>query len=118
MTSTPTFDPAAYKTTTRDQWERAAEAWHRWGPTLEAWLGPATALMLDLAAVAEGSRVLDIAAGAGGQTLAAARRGGPARRGAGPGNSPGIPAHAPREAHRGGAGHVPRPGGGGGAADR
>ena len=30
--------------------------------------------MLDLAGVGEGSRVLDVAAGAGGQTLAAARR--------------------------------------------
>src|SRR5947208_2855947 len=49
-TTTPTFDPVAYKTTTRSQWEQAAEAWHRWGPTLEVWLGPATELMLDLAA--------------------------------------------------------------------
>lgn len=33
------FDPVQYKTTTRQQWEDAAEAWHRWGPTLEDWLG-------------------------------------------------------------------------------
>src|SRR3954453_5120994 len=78
MGTSPEFDPVAYKTTTREQWEQAAEAWHRWEPTLEAWLGPATELMLDLAAVTEGSRVLDIAAGGGGQTLAAARRVGPA----------------------------------------
>ena len=71
------FDPAAYKTATRAQWEEAAEAWDAWGPTLERWLGPATELMLDLAAVGPGSRVLDVAAGAGGQTLAAARRAGP-----------------------------------------
>ena len=69
-----TFDPMHYKTTTRRQWEDAAEAWHRWGPTLEAWLGEATGRMLDAAGVANGSRVLDVAAGAGGQTLAAARR--------------------------------------------
>jgi SAM-dependent methyltransferase len=106
MTSTPTFDPAAYKTTTRDQWERAAEAWHRWGPTLEAWLGPATALMLDLAAVAEGSRVLDIAAGAGGQTLAAARRVGPAGRVLATDISPAILAYARSEAERAGLGNV------------
>ncbi|MBW3548401.1 MAG: methyltransferase domain-containing protein, partial [Actinobacteria bacterium] len=68
------FDPIHYKTTTRQQWEDAAEAWHRWGPTLEAWLGEATERMLDAAGVANGSRVLDVAAGAGGQTLAAARR--------------------------------------------
>ena len=71
---TATFDPQQYKQTTRQQWEDAAEAWHRWGPTLERWLGDATECMLDAAAIAEGSRVLDVAAGAGGQSLAAARR--------------------------------------------
>ncbi len=71
------FDRIHYKTTTRQQWEDAAEAWHRWGPTLEAWLGEATGRMLDAAGVANGSQVLDVAAGAGGQTLAAARRVGP-----------------------------------------
>jgi SAM-dependent methyltransferase len=71
------FDPVQYKTTTRQQWEDAAKAWHGWGPTLEAWLGGATERMLDAAGVTTGSRVLDVAAGAGGQTLAAARRAGP-----------------------------------------
>ena len=68
------FDPTRYKSTTREQWQQAAEAWHRWGPTLEHWLGDATETMLDMAAVGPGGRVLDVAAGAGGQTLAAARR--------------------------------------------
>ena len=40
--TTTTFDAAAYKRTTRAQWEDAAEAWHRWGPTIEDWLGAAT----------------------------------------------------------------------------
>lgn len=70
------FDPISYKATTRQQWEDAAEAWDRWGPTLEAWLGDATGRMLDAAGVRPRSRVLDVAAGAGGQTLAAARRAG------------------------------------------
>jgi SAM-dependent methyltransferase len=74
---TGTFDPRLYKTTTRAQWEDAAESWHRWGPVIEEWLGVATERMLDAAAVADGSRVLDVAAGAGGQSLAAARRVGP-----------------------------------------
>lgn len=74
---TTTFDPAAYKSTTRAQWEEAAAAWHAWGPTLEEWLGEATTLMLDAAGIHRGSRVLDVAAGAGGQSLAAARRVGP-----------------------------------------
>jgi len=68
-----TFDPVAYKETTRVQWDDASAAWHRWGPFLERWLGVATERMLDLAAV-DGGRVLDLAAGAGGQTIAAARR--------------------------------------------
>jgi SAM-dependent methyltransferase len=74
---TVTFDPVRYKMTTRAQWEEAATAWHTWGPTLEGWLGEATTLMLDAAGVTAGSTVLDVAAGAGGQTLAAARRAGP-----------------------------------------
>jgi len=69
-----TFDPINYKKTTRDQWQAAAEAWNRWGPAIEQWLGTATDLMLDMADIHEGSKVLDVAAGAGGQTLAAARR--------------------------------------------
>jgi SAM-dependent methyltransferase len=77
MTTAPAFDPVTYKKTTREQWEGAAAAWHRWGPTLRAWLGPATERMLDLAGVAPGCRVLDVAAGAGDQTLQAATRVGP-----------------------------------------
>jgi SAM-dependent methyltransferase len=70
----PIFDPNRYKQTTRQQWERAAEAWHRWGPLLNKWLGPATERMLDLADIGPGARVLDVAAGAGEQSLAVARR--------------------------------------------
>jgi SAM-dependent methyltransferase len=73
--ATAKFEATVYKRTTREQWQDAAEAWHRWGPTLEDWLGEATERLLDLTGVGEGSRVLDVAAGAGGQTLAAARRG-------------------------------------------
>jgi SAM-dependent methyltransferase len=72
-----TFNPQQYKITTRAQWEDAAEAWHRWGPAIEEWLGAATERMLDAANITTGSRVLDVAAGAGGQSLAAARRVGP-----------------------------------------
>lgn len=71
------FDPAKYKETTRQQWQSAAEAWHRWGPTLNKWLGEATTLMLDLAGVREDSQVLDVAAGAGEQSIVAAQRVGP-----------------------------------------
>jgi ubiquinone/menaquinone biosynthesis C-methylase UbiE len=77
MAEATQFDPIKYKETTREQWQTAAEPWYRWGPTVEDWLGQATEVMLDLAQVGSGSRVLDVAAGAGGQTIAAARRVGP-----------------------------------------
>lgn len=70
----PPFDPVKFKQTTRAQWEAAAEAWNRWGPFIGRWLGAATEHMLDMAGVGAGHRVLDVAAGAGEQTLAAARR--------------------------------------------
>jgi SAM-dependent methyltransferase len=75
-----TFDPLKYKNTTRDQWQTAAKAWNDWGPFLRAWLGPATEIMLDLAQIGPGSRVLDVAAGAGDQTLQTAERVGPQGR--------------------------------------
>ena len=65
MTNTQQFNPVTYKATTRDQWDAAAQEWDAWGPTLEAWLGEATELMLDLGQLAKGSRVLDVAAGGG-----------------------------------------------------
>jgi len=71
------FNPEQYKTTTREQWQTAAEAWHRWHPTLKSWLGPATDLMLDMAQVKEGHRILDVAAGAGEQSITAAEKVGP-----------------------------------------
>jgi SAM-dependent methyltransferase len=55
-----------------------AEAWRERWSMHEAALGAATERMLDLAGVAVGGRVLDVAAGTGEQTLAAARRVGPA----------------------------------------
>ena len=69
-----TFDAAQYKLTTRQQWNNAAEAWHRWSPLLSRWLGPATETMLDMCDINNGSRVLDVAAGAGEQTLSIASR--------------------------------------------
>jgi SAM-dependent methyltransferase len=94
VTTARQFNPVAYKETTREQWDSAAEAWDAWGPTLENWLDEATALMLDLARVGEGSKVLDVAAGAGGQSIAAARLVGPRGRVLATDISPGILARA------------------------
>ena len=71
---TPSFDPRKYKDTTREQWQSAAKAWNDWGPLLRAWLGPSTEIMLDMAKIGPGDRVLDVAAGAGDQTLQIADR--------------------------------------------
>ena len=98
----PAFDAATYKVTTRSQWETAAEAWHRWAPTLRSWLGPTTERMLDLAAVKSGCRVLDVAAGAGDQTLQTATRVGPGGTVLATDISPAILAFAAAEATRGG----------------
>lgn len=68
------FDAVKYKSTTRDQWQNAAEAWYRWSPTLHQWLGDATTKMLDMAGITKGHSVLDIAAGAGEQSVTTAKR--------------------------------------------
>jgi len=72
--TTPKFDPVKYKNTTRDQWQAAAEPWHRWSPTLKQWLGKATDKMLDMASISIGHRVLDVAAGAGEQSITTAKK--------------------------------------------
>ena len=69
-----TFDPEAYKQAITKEWDRAATGWHRWIPIINAWLEDATEIMLDQARVSEGSRVIDIAAGDGGQSVSAAHR--------------------------------------------
>ena len=56
----PRFDPQRYKTTTTEQWQAAAAAWYAWGPVIDTWLGEATDVMLDLAGVTDGSKVLDV----------------------------------------------------------
>ncbi len=73
-TTIPQFDPIKYKNTTREQWQTAAEAWYRWSPTLNQWLGEATERMLQMAGVTTGNKVLDIAAGAGEQSITAAKK--------------------------------------------
>ena len=72
--TTPQFDPVKYKSTTHDQWQAAAEAWYRWSTTLHKWLGNATEKMLEMADISSGHHVLDIAAGAGEQSITTAKR--------------------------------------------
>jgi ubiquinone/menaquinone biosynthesis C-methylase UbiE len=58
----------------RTQWEGAAPGWARWEETVATWMAPATETMLTMGGVDVGARVLDLANGAGSQTLRAARR--------------------------------------------
>jgi SAM-dependent methyltransferase len=66
-------------TRTREQWEskETADWWSAAQARRRQIYGAATGMMLDLAAVQPGSRVLDVAAGTGEQTLMAAHRVGP-----------------------------------------
>src|SRR5437764_12580321 len=101
-----TFDSIRYKETTREQWQSAAGAWHRWGPTLAQWLGQTSELMLDLAAVGPGSRVLDVAAGAGEQSFRAARRTGPTGHVLATDISPNLLSLAEADAHQAGLDNI------------
>jgi SAM-dependent methyltransferase len=106
MDAIPVFDPVKFKTATRAQWESAAEAWNRWGPFIGRWLAPATEAMLDMAHIGPGSQVLDVAAGAGEQSLAAARRVGPQGRVLATDISPAILGYARRAARDAGLHNV------------
>jgi ubiquinone/menaquinone biosynthesis C-methylase UbiE len=102
----PSFDPDKFKQTTRAQWETAAGAWDRWTPAIDRWLGASTAAMLDMAGIGAGSRVLDVAAGAGDQSLAAARRAGPTGKVLATDISPAILEYARNAAARAGLRNV------------
>ena len=102
----PTFDAEKFKTTTRAQWQSAAEAWHQWGPFIGSWLGDATEAMFEMARVGPGCRVLDVAAGAGEQSLAAARRVGTGGHVLATDIAPALLAHAERDAQAAGLGSI------------
>jgi SAM-dependent methyltransferase len=62
---------------TRLQWDQAAPGWNAHSTLIGAWLARPTDAMLTMAGIVPGSQVLDVAAGAGEQTLTIARRIGP-----------------------------------------
>jgi SAM-dependent methyltransferase len=59
---------------TRSTWELSAPGWAKWEPVFAEALADSTDAMLDAAAVRAGMSVLDLACGAGSQTMSAARR--------------------------------------------
>lgn len=71
-------DATTFKRRTKAQWDDAAAGWDRHGPDIRSWLRLPTEAMLQMADVSVGQTVLDVAAGAGDQTLNIAERVGPA----------------------------------------
>ena len=63
------MDAEGFKQATRAQWDKAAAGWDRHAPKIRDWLRVATDAMLEMAGVSAGQTVLDVAAGAGDQTL-------------------------------------------------
>lgn len=61
----------------RNQWEGAAAGWAKWENIIAGSMEPATRAMLSMGQVTQGDKVLDLACGAGSQTLAAAKLVGP-----------------------------------------
>ena len=77
MKSEPVGDSDLATAAVRAQWKQTAKGWHDAGTVIRPWLRTATQAMLGLAGVTGGSHVLDVAAGAGDQTLDIAGRVGP-----------------------------------------
>ena len=90
----------------RRAWDESAAGWNRHGGILHRWLSRATDAMLEMAQVRPGARVLDVAAGAGDQTLAIARRVGPSGQVVATDLSPAILAFAQENARCAGLAQV------------
>lgn len=67
------YEDLAAKAAMRAQWDRAAPGWDAHTGELRGWLAAPTAAMLSMAGVTAGAAVLDVAAGAGDQSMDAAR---------------------------------------------
>jgi ubiquinone/menaquinone biosynthesis C-methylase UbiE len=100
------FDKQAFKSAMRAQWDRSATGWDRHTAAIRAWLRQPTDAMLDMAGIAPGAAVLDVAAGAGDQTLDIARRVGPTGRVLATDLSPAILALAQHNADQAGLTNV------------
>jgi ubiquinone/menaquinone biosynthesis C-methylase UbiE len=61
----------------RTTWESAAPGWAKWEQAFSAGLSTATDTLIDMADIRPGMRVLDLACGAGTQSIQAAKRVGP-----------------------------------------
>ena len=80
MTFDTTPQAEQFKDQARRNWDNAASGWNKHSAAIRQWLAPSTAAMLSMAGVAQGQTVLDLAAGAGDQTLDLAAKVGPTGR--------------------------------------
>jgi ubiquinone/menaquinone biosynthesis C-methylase UbiE len=64
----------------RSTWESAAPGWAKWERKFSAGLTEVTNTLMDMAGIGPGHRVLDLACGAGSQSIQAAKRVGPSGR--------------------------------------
>jgi len=78
MQSAP--DPAEFKAAQREMWSSVAPGWKKWWRVFESGAQPLNERLVELARVAKGSNVLDVATGIGEPALTAARRAGPEGR--------------------------------------
>ncbi|QWG24056.1 class I SAM-dependent methyltransferase [Bradyrhizobium sediminis] len=69
MTAKSAIDGETATAAVRAQWNQMAKGWSDAGVVIRPWLQEATLAMLGMAGVKPGCRVLDVAAGAGDQTL-------------------------------------------------
>jgi SAM-dependent methyltransferase len=73
----PSFDPRAFKAQQSEQWSNVAQGWRRRWATFEQGAQPLSDRLMELARVAPGKRVLDVATGIGEPAMTVARRVGP-----------------------------------------
>lgn len=104
--NTSEAESRAFKAAVQTHWDTAASGWDAYSPQISAWLRSSTDAMIAMAGVVRGARVLDVAAGAGDQTLDVAERVGPAGAVVATDLSPAILALAQERARRAGFRHV------------
>ena len=106
MNASAPFDAEKFKAATREQWDKHAKGWNDKSAAIRQWLRESTDAMLEMAEVRPGARVLDVAAGAGDQTLDIAKRVGPTGTVLATDLSSSILAFAQENARRAGYGNV------------
>jgi SAM-dependent methyltransferase len=77
MTDNTQFDSTTVKAQQRERWSNVAQGWRTRWPSFERAAQPLSDHMIELAHVAPGMRVLDVATGIGEPAMTAARRVGP-----------------------------------------